>query len=82
VPSAPPSSTPAGFTRPITRLAVSYDLAEGDIPPSADAGENGNRESFLTGTPTLWEDPMNRTHAPAGIAHYYPRRAQLSTLPA
>jgi hypothetical protein len=25
---------------------------------------------------------MNRTHAPAGIAHYDPRRAQLSTLPA
>ncbi len=25
---------------------------------------------------------MNRTLAPAGIAHYYPQRARLSTLPA
>jgi len=25
---------------------------------------------------------MNRTHAPAGMAHYYPRRAQLSMRPA
>jgi hypothetical protein len=63
------------------QLAASYDLAAGDIPPSADASGNGNRESFLIGTPTVREDPMSRTPAPAGIAHYYLRLAKLSTLP-
>jgi hypothetical protein len=40
---------------------------------------NGNRESFLTGTPPIREDPMNRTLAPADIDHYDPRLAALST---
>jgi hypothetical protein len=64
----------------MTRLSVSYDLAGRDIPPSADAARNGNRESFLTGRTTIREDPMNRTPARAGIAHYDLRLAELSTL--
>ena len=71
----------AGITRPMTWFAVSYDLAGGEIPPSADAGENGNRESFPDRTSPIREDPMNRTLAPAGVAHYDPRLAEQSTLP-
>ena len=41
-----------------------------------------NRESFLTGTSPIREDPMNRTLTRAGSAHYDPRLAELSTLPA
>ncbi len=63
----------------MTLFVVSYDSPEAEIPLSADAGENGNRESFLTGAPTNREDSMNRTVAPAGIAHYYSQLAKLST---
>jgi hypothetical protein len=40
------------------RLAVSYDLAGADIPPSTDVGENGNRESFPDRTSPIREDPI------------------------
>ena len=46
-----------GTTLRMTRLTASYDLAGRDIPPSADAARNGNRESFLTGTPPIREGP-------------------------
>ena len=35
-----------GTTFPMTWLTASYDLAGREIPPSADAAGNGNRESF------------------------------------
>ena len=41
----------------------------------------GTASLFLTGTPPIRQDPMNRTLASADTAHYYQRPAQLSTLP-
>jgi hypothetical protein len=66
----------------MTRLAASYDLTEGDIPPSADAAQNGNREPgpHRYSTDPGEADELHLTRA--GIAHYYPRLAGLSTLPA
>ena len=58
---APLYSVLGGTALLMTRLTASYDLARREIPPSADAARNGNRESFLTGTPPIREDPMNRT---------------------
>ncbi len=41
----------------------------------------GTASLFLTGTPPIRQDLMNRTLASADTAHYYLRPAQLSTLP-
>ena len=41
----------------------------------------GTASLFLTGTPPIRQDPMNRTLASADTAHYYQRPPQLSTLP-
>jgi hypothetical protein len=63
----------------MTRPAALYDLAGPEIPPSADAPANGNREPFL-GTSPIREDPMNRaSRQPA--PHYDPWLAELSTPP-
>jgi hypothetical protein len=43
---------------------------------------SGTASLFLTGKPPIREDPMDRTLTPADIAHYDPRLAELSTVPA
>src|SRR6516162_6034217 len=73
---------PARISSPTTWPRTSYDRHGREIHPSADAGGNGNRESFLTGTSPIRQDPMNRTLASADTAHYYQWPAQLSTQPA
>ena len=40
----------------------------------------GTASLFLTGTPPIRQDPMNRTLASADTAHYYLQPAQVSTL--
>jgi len=42
----------------------------------------GTTSLVLTGASPIREDPMDRTLAPADIAHYDPRLAALSTPPA
>ena len=46
----------AAITGLMTRLTVSYDLAQGDISPSADAGGTGNRDCLPNRT-----SPSRRT---------------------
>jgi hypothetical protein len=72
----------AGITGPITRPAISYDLAGGDIPPSTDAGGNGNREPGPDRPSTDPGGPDEPHLTRARIAHYYPPLAELSTPPA
>ena len=63
----------------MTRPTASYDLAGREIPPSADAGTNGNHKSVPHRSITDPGEPDELHLTRADIAHYDLRLAELST---